>query len=250
MILYFTGTGNSRYLAEKISQLLNDTVTDTAKLLKAGEHPTFVSEKPYVFVAPVYAWRLPRVFEQWMRQCCFEGNKKAYFILNCGSEIGAAGKYVKQLCADMGFIGMGTAEVVMPENYIVMFPAPAEEEDAGIFARATEKISGLTPKISAELPLEPVKIPPVGHLLSGIVNNCFYTFYIGARKFYATDACISCSKCVDNCMLNNISLKEGKPIWGKDCTHCMACICQCPTEAIEYGKHTKGRRRYVCKKED
>ena len=29
----------------------------------------------------------------------------------------------------------------------------------------------------------------------------------------------------------------------------MACICRCPTGAIEYGKHSEGLPRYVCGKE-
>ncbi|MBP9515735.1 MAG: 4Fe-4S binding protein, partial [Clostridia bacterium] len=47
------------------------------------------------------------------------------------------------------------------------------------------------------------------------------------------------------CVLNNIELKNGKPVWGKSCTHCMACINFCPTNAIEYGKHSIGLRRYT-----
>ena len=41
-----------------------------------------------------------------------------------------------------------------------------------------------------------------------------------------------------------IALENGKPIWGNQCTHCMACICYCPTEAIEYGKKSIGKPRY------
>ena len=40
------------------------------------------------------------------------------------------------------------------------------------------------------------------------------------------------------------SLQNGKPVWGQDCTHCMACICCCPAEAIEYGKMCLGKPRY------
>ena len=39
---------------------------------------------------------------------------------------------------------------------------------------------------------------------------------------------------MERCPLNNIRLENGKPVWGKHCTHCMACICDCPKEAIEY----------------
>lgn len=72
----------------------------------------------------------------------------------------------------------------------------------------------------------------------------FYRFFVKADAFRATDACIGCGKCVELCPLNNIRLENGKPVWGKNCTHCMACICHCPKEAIEYGKKSKGKPRY------
>ncbi len=33
---------------------------------------------------------------------------------------------------------------------------------------------------------------------------------------------------------------------GDACTHCMACICGCPAEAIEYGSRSRGKARYQC----
>ena len=62
-------------------------------------------------------------------------------------------------------------------------------------------------------------------------------------------ACVSCGKCVDVCPLDNVRLTNGLPIWGNHCTHCMACICRCPKEAIEYGKHSKNLPRYTCPKQ-
>ena len=58
------------------------------------------------------------------------------------------------------------------------------------------------------------------------------------------DLCIGCGKCAANCPMNNIQLKDGRPIWGRECTHCMTCICYCPVEAIEYGKRSAGKPRY------
>ncbi len=44
--------------------------------------------------------------------------------------------------------------------------------------------------------------------------------------------------------MNNIALKDGKPVWENACIHCMACICYCPVSAIEYGKKCVGQPRY------
>jgi len=57
---------------------------------------------------------------------------------------------------------------------------------------------------------------------------------------------VGCGKCELRCPLNNIKLKKHHPVWGKKCTHCMACIANCPVEAIEYGKTSHGKRRYTC----
>ncbi len=246
MILYFTGTGNSRYAANLLARQLGDEAVDAAQLIREGRHPDFVSEKPYVFVAPVYAWRMPRLFQQWIAGCGFAGSRKAYFVLTCGSSMGAAGNYTERFAEKLGFAYMGTAQVVMPENYIVMFSAPPREQDEEILSAAAEWAGQLGRTIEAEEPFDRVKNSLVDHLCSDLVTPMFYTFYIGAKKFYATDKCISCGKCEESCMLNNIRLREGRPVWGGECCHCMACISKCPTEAIEYGKHTVGLRRYVC----
>ena len=60
------------------------------------------------------------------------------------------------------------------------------------------------------------------------------------------EKCIGCGKCDRVCPLGNIRMENGQPRWGENCTHCMACICGCPTEAIEYGKKSVGKPRYRC----
>ncbi|MSS20168.1 hypothetical protein [Pseudoramibacter porci] len=55
MILYFTGTGNSRHVAEKIAEATGDAIENIAVHLKKHDVGSYTSEKPYVFVGPVYA---------------------------------------------------------------------------------------------------------------------------------------------------------------------------------------------------
>ena len=78
----------------------------------------------------------------------------------------------------------------------------------------------------------------------GPVNPIFYKFFVKANAFAASSACIGCGQCAKRCPMNNITLKDSKPVWGRNCTHCMACICYCPKEAIEYGKKSVGQPRY------
>jgi len=80
--------------------------------------------------------------------------------------------------------------------------------------------------------------------MSKLVNPLFYTLYVKSEPFTVDDSCVGCGKCVALCPLNNIKTVEGKPVYGKQCTHCMACIAHCPAEAINYGKKTRKKHRY------
>lgn len=244
MIIYFTGTGNSRYLARLLAQKLEDELVSAAQMMKENRKGDFHSNKPWVFVCPTYGWRIPRVFEGFIQEGRFAGTDKAYFIMSCGSEIGNAEKGIRALCDRMGFCFQGLMQINMPENYIAMFSAPDEREAEAIIQRAVTKAGEAAEFISSGRKFPGVKVTILDRLYSGIVNAWFYRFCIGDKKFHTTDNCVSCGKCADCCMLRNISLENGRPVWHGNCTHCMACINSCPTEAIEYGKHSVGLRRY------
>ena len=139
---------------------------------------------------------------------------------------------------------MGVKQIVMPENYVAMFGVPNDEQAARIIEKAQPDIADASETIKAEKKFAQPRRNAYDKLMSDIVNPVFYKFFVKADAFTANDKCIGCGKCAKMCPLNNIELKNSKPVWGKNCTHCMACICLCPTEAIEYGKKSVGKPRY------
>ena len=60
MIFYFSGTGNSRWVAKQLARLLDDQTCDTTALT---EMPDIKKEKQIGFVFPVYAWGAPEPME-------------------------------------------------------------------------------------------------------------------------------------------------------------------------------------------
>ncbi len=250
MVIYFSGTGNSRYAAEYLAKQLGDDLLDAGQRMKAGERDCLHSDRPWVFAAPIYAWRMANIMTEYLRSSQLTGNRDAYFVLTCGSEIGNAGKYAAQLCDEIGLHYKGVLEVVMPENYIAMFNAPKEDEARAIVEKARPVLEQGKALIQQGKPFPPPKTSLLDRLKSGPINEGFYKFYVKADAFFSTDACSGCGFCVGACPLNNIHLNNGKPIWDKQCTHCMACICGCPSQAIEYGKRSKGKPRYQCPKDE
>ena len=244
MILYFTGTGNSRYIAHKIASATGEDIVSINEKIKEKDKSSVKTDGRLIFITPTYAWRIPKVVENWISEVDFHGAEKAWFVMNCGSEIGNAEKYNARLCADKGFTYMGTAQVVMPENYIAMFDAPGEAEAKEIIAKADPVIDSIPEILKAGKSFPPPRNNMYDRFMSRIVNPLFYTFSVKTNAFKADEKCVGCGRCVKLCPLNNIRLENGRPIWGKDCTHCMACISYCPTKAIEYGKKSVGKPRY------
>ena len=244
MVLYFTGTGNSRYLARRIAEGLGMPLYDLNAYIKAGDAAPVQTGRDVVLVTPTYAWRIPRVVSEWLRKTELAGAERIWFVMDCGSEIGNAAKYNRQLAEQKHLHYMGTAQVVMPENYIAMFNAPQAEQARSIVREAEPKIQNAITHIKAGQEFSAPRNNLYDRFMSGPVNPIFYRFFVKADAFTASDACIGCGKCVRECPLNNIHLEQGKPTWGKNCIHCMACICYCPKEAIEYGKKSVGKPRY------
>lgn len=244
MIFYFTGTGNSEYVAEKISKTINDEMCNSALFFENKTEKVFNSEKPYIFICPTYAYKIPRVFEEFILKNKFEGNKKAYFVMTCGSYIGNAQKHLKKLCLEKQFEFMGVEKVIMPENYVCMFSPPPKDEALKIIKNANKDIL----KIANEIKINArFKNLSGSNFMTYIVNPVFYKLYVNDKKFYSNDKCISCGICEKVCPLNNIKITDGKPVWNGNCTQCQACICACPKEAIEYGKISVGKNRYFLK---
>lgn len=248
MILYFTGTGNSRYIAEKIAAALHDELLCINDRIRSEDTSPVRTGSGLVVVAPTYAWRLPHVVTEWFLKTELTGAERVWFIMDCGDSIGNAGKYNQKLCGKKALRYMGTAQVIMPENYIALFSAPGKSEAREIVRKAEPQMINAAQAIreGKAFPGQPDTLQ--NKLESGPVNPLFYALIVKAKQFYVKEGCVGCGKCTALCPLGNILMEKGKPVWGRSCTHCMACISYCPAEAIEYGRKSVGKERYYFEK--
>lgn len=243
MVLYYTGTGNSKIIAKTLAIELDDRIADAFEPIKTGKYEKYSSDTPWIFVSPTYAWRIPAIFERFIRSSEFDGCRDAYFVMTCGDSIGNAAWYIKKLCKDLGFNLRGVRQINMPENYTAMFDVPDKEQ--------TEKIVKegiLTAKETASFIKKGIGVPKqaIGTadvVKSSIVNVLFNNFSLSAKKFYTKDNCLGCGMCEKLCPCNTIRIVGKRPSWGENCTHCMACINACPEKAIEYGTISQGKPR-------
>ncbi len=250
MILYFSGTGNSRYAARLIASQTGDKLISINKALRARELDRanaafeYNSVSPWVIVCPTYCWRIPTVVEDFLRESHFTESKDFYFFLTCGDSTGAAAKHAEALCRELGYNFKGMGSVQMPENYIAMYSAPDYDEAEGIIRSAVAKIESAARLISLGRALEDTNARFSPKFFADGLCKAFYGLFVNDRKFKAKADCNGCGLCAALCPLANITLSGGRPFWHGKCTHCMACISACPENAIEYGRISHGKRRY------
>ena len=220
MVFYFSGTGNSRYVAQHLSEQLGDELVSMNRLIRQRRldpytaQYAFTSEVPFVVVCPTYCWHVPKVVEEFLLDSRFLGSREMYFLLTCGSGTGQAAAHAEKICGELSLEFMGLTSILMPENYITLFHAPEADEAVGIIRASRAQVENIAKQI--------------------LIRHTVKDSYSGS--YNTTEAKL--------CPLANIRMQDGKPVWQGSCTQCQSCIAVCPVDAIEFGHRAKGKRRY------
>lgn len=250
MVLYFSATGNTEYAAKEIAVITGDESLNLLQKIRASDYSKISSEKPFVICAPIYVCEIPYFMNRFLKRVELSGNREVYFVFTSGGYSGCASVLAKALCRKKGLIYKGSADLIMPRNYIASDMYPMQDSDTirlkiADARKQTEQIASII-KNGGRLKSRHV------FLFETLIILPFVPLWVKlkltAKDFSVKDTCLGCGKCAKVCPLNNINIVEKKPVWGKKCTHCMACICNCPKDSIEYGTITVGKERYLFKK--
>ncbi len=250
MVLYYSATGNTEFIAKEIARLTDDTAVNLLTKIKISDYSEIKSDKPFVICTPIYVCEFPVFLLDFLYKVKLEGNRRIYFIFSSGGYSGRACKQAKIFTHCKRMIFKGCADIVMPRNYIAsdIYPMLDDIETRKRISKAKEDVVEKAEIINADRKLKMRHVYIFESLMILPVASPWRKFKLTAEDFYVKDSCIGCGKCEKLCPLNNIKIKDKKPVWGTKCTHCMACICNCPKESIEYGKITEGKDRYLFKK--
>ena len=250
MVLYFSATGNTEFIAKELAARLGDECVNILERVKANNNEPLYSEKPYVICAPVYVCEMPRFMSKYLKKQTFNGSKDVYFIFTSGGYCGISGVLAKGIIKSKKMFYRGHAEFKMPRNYIAndSYPMLDKEETEKRIRDSYIQLDKVTADIASGKKLTARHVFLFETLVTVPFNPVWCKYKLTAKDFYVTDACVGCGKCEKLCPLNNVRMEDNKPVWKEKCTHCMACIGNCPANAIEYGTVTKNKERYIFKK--
>ena len=246
MVLYFSATGNTKYMAEKIAEGLDDECLDLLDRIRNEDYSLIRSKKPFVICSPIYVCEMPRFFMDFLKNVKLGGNRNMYFVFTSGGYSGAAAMLAKRIARGKKGVYMGCADVRMASNYVASkrYGIKEDEDNLPYIRKAVGRIPEICRQVKNGERLKSRHVFLFEILVVLPVNPLWNRYMQPTSPFYTTDACIGCGKCVRLCPLHRIRMEEGRPLWSGSCAHCMACITNCPTEAIEYGDRTQGKPRY------
>lgn len=243
MIYYFSATGNSRHVANRLAESLNEAVTPVLDVLDLG----IKVDDRMILVYPNYCGGVPSVIREFLQKNIFQISKDAKLILvitygnNTGASASIASKYFKK---NTGRTFDAMYSVKMPDNWTPVFDLTNAEEVAEINRNADEEIDGIIRKIRMGIYGDHVN-DKLGKSME-LIYPGFYKSLSKTSHLHVEDACIGCGLCAKNCPVNAIEMKDGKPTWTKkNCSMCLGCLHRCPKFAIQYDDKTKNHGQYL-----
>lgn len=246
VIYYFSSTGNSLSVAEKLAATLGDTKIIAIKNT-AGDTQISIAQYDKVgIIFPVYAWGPPSIVAKFVSKLTDGAGKYIFSVITYGGMPCATLSILDAMLKDRGMqlaCGFGVA---MPGNYTPMYGAIAQNKQEKMFANAEKKIAELATYIKSDKKGFIQKGSVLTNwLFSGIIyKGGIKSFAKSDNKFWVDQNCTKCGICAKVCPVKNIILVEGKPTWQGHCEACMACLQWCPTKSIQHGKNTAKRKRY------
>ncbi len=122
MIIWFSGTGNSQYVAEKYAEISGDKmIVAIPSIVEEGIAVTD-SDKAVVWVFPVYSWGVPPYVRDAIRKMHVDGFDRLthHLILTCGDDCGMAPEMWRKELKRRGWTTGNSYTVIQPNNYVAM----------------------------------------------------------------------------------------------------------------------------------
>ena len=250
MIFYFSGTGNTRWVARQLAEATGDVLCNIAEELEKGTALTYELKEGerLGFCFPTHGWQPPAIVRRFIRQSSFSHAPYVYAVTTCGDNMGEAMTILNKEVRARGIEAESLFSVVMPESYVCL---PFMHTDTN--ERVAEKVTSAERQLQHISRIVKERKRGIVELERGATPR-LYSYVIGAyfnrhmitdRKFTVdADVCTRCGRCRQVCPVNNIAGTPPQWLHNGQCTMCLACYHHCPVHAINYGSITRRRGQY------
>jgi len=244
VMIYFSGTGNSEYIARRFSILMGIACHSIEE--KIDFTPLLTGADTIAFCYPIYGSTVPRIMREFVAKHRIVIRKKKLIIF----------------CTQMFFSGDGARafarlipscdkQVIyaehfnMPNNICNFFLFPIRDRERIRKKKAADKKLALVCRNLQNGISKKRGWNPISTALGKTQNAGFPKMEESGRgSFIADQNCTKCGLCVKKCPMHNLELNNGKIIQKNNCTLCYRCVNLCPKKAATVLLHAKPKRQY------
>jgi len=256
LTLYFSGTGNTKFIAELFSNKMG------ARCLSIEDDADFSAEinanDTIAFCYPIYCSRVPRNMREFADRHMSGLIGKKVIILVTQMLFSGDGARVFTDLFDKGAIDVIYAEHFnMQQNMgnapIFNLSKPTAQTNQMYISKAETKMNKVCENIKKGIVKK--RGFALGSVLLGKIQGVFWqknTKDIIAQKLELKckndvkihNECTACGICTKICPMNNLVSSEGQIHHQNNCVVCYRCVNRCPHKAITVFIHTKPRWQY------
>ncbi len=243
-LYYFSGTGNTLYLAQRLADELGDTeLISITSALKSGDLSPASESVGILF--PIYCFGTPNIIKEFVTKLKTTDSQYLFTAVTFGGLLSRSLKIFKKECGAAGLNLQAGYAVQMPGNAISTYDRIADDKIKSFAEQLEKRVPEIAQSIkeqrTTKLETRQLFFQP---LMSALHGKFIKQMPKVAAKYFTTDNCKLCGDCVKLCPVGNISIENKKIVWGEKCEQCMACIQWCGNEAIQLGDKTADRKRY------
>lgn len=232
-IYYFTGTGNSLYVAQELNKVLSRQ-GELLPIARYQNDATVYSDAEVVgLVFPIYMGSVHWIVAEFVKRLKLENSPYIFAVATYNSHIMQCMQVLSELLRAQN-INLSLAETVnMPGNA----KKSSDIENEKRLKASGQRVLDIAYKINDRVN-EPliVSSKTEKQVKKSLEHNA------SIANFKLTPSCNGCGTCKRVCPVRNIELADKKPVFGNNCASCFACFHWCPQNAIKWNMPIIGNR--------